>query len=160
MTGWHSLTTHSDWGQLFRGGWWRRQEDHGTITDRIDGPELRVSFIHRMKHHRDAALRDGTLMFYFRNAGANDQAFIDAFNQGFYDREGEIEALLPAAAELTGQKRNLIEARYDIPTDEHDDFFDAYIAALEQAFVEHAIENEPLVETIGSTYEEALDSYQ
>lgn len=149
----------NDWGHLFHEGWWAGK-NHKVITERVDPPELRVSFIHRLEHHRDAALRDDTLIVYFRNAGANDRGFIDAFNRVFYDRQSSIEGFLPEATVVTERKRNLLEARYDILTDEHDDFFEAYIDALARAVIDLALANEGLVEAIGEVYEEALGDYR
>ncbi|MDX1745807.1 MAG: PD-(D/E)XK nuclease family protein [Halobacteriales archaeon] len=154
---WTFQTHRKDWGSLFRDGWWRRQSDREVISDRIDRPSLRVMFTHRLAHHREDALGDDTLIFYFRNAGANDQTFIDAFNDRFDERAPAIEACLPDRAVLTGQRRNLIRAEYHIDRDDHDDFFAAYIGALERAFRDHAIENEALVRIITEVYEAALE---
>lgn len=158
--GWHFDTYRSDWGHLFRDGWWRAQRTLESIDDRIDGSELRVSFVHRLRANQDEAIRDETLVLVFRNAGANDQAFIDAFTRNFENRREEIERLLPEAAEVTGNKRNLIEARYDIPVAGSDDFFDAYLAALQQGFVDLALENEPFVETLTDAYEDSIAIYR
>lgn len=157
---WTFQTYRKDWGTLFRDGWWRRQSDREVIHDRIDSPSLRVMFTHRLDHHREDALSDDTLIFYFRNAGANDQAFINAFNDRFDERRSEIKECLPDRAELTGQRRNLVRAEYRIEREDYEDFFAAYIAALERAFREHAIDNEALVRIITEVYGEALDSYE
>lgn len=159
-TRWTFRTYQQGWGTLFRDGWWKQQRTLENISDKTDENDLRIFFHHRLRRNRDLALRDQTLAFMFRNAGANEQAFIDVFNQVFYDRRAEIEEALPDAAEVTGEKRNLIRATYDIPVDEHDDFFDAYIAALRQAFVEHAGDNDRLVALITDTYDEAIDRYR
>lgn len=159
-TDWNFSSMSRDWGQLFRKGWWRRQSDLEPISERDVSNDARVSFIHRLQGNRDAALGDRTLVFTFRNAGSNDQAFIDEFVDRFSEHEDEIEQLLPEAAALTGKKRNLIEARYDIRTDAHEDFFQAYIAALEEAFMEHAADNGALLSTIESIYEQAIDIYE
>lgn len=155
---WTFQTHRGDWGSLFRDGWWRRQSDHEVISDRIDRPSLRVMFTHRLAHHREDALGDDTLIFYFRNAGANDQTFIDAFNDRFDERAPAIEACLPDRAALTGQRRNLTRAEYYIDREDHEDFFAAYIGALERAFRDHAIENEELVRIITKVYAEALEN--
>lgn len=96
----------------------------------------------RLGQNRDRAVRDEKLTFYFRNMGANDQDFIDAFNDEFYRHQTRVEQTLPAASSVTGNKRNMIEAAYDIETDAYDEFFEDYVVALEQAFVEHVVENE------------------
>jgi len=154
---WTFLSMGRDWGSIFHRGWWRRTDDLAIISDR-DRPDVRVSFIHRLEGNRRTALGDRTLFFYFRNAGSNDQSFIETFNSNFASGAEEIEDLLPAAAERTENRRNLTEAAYDIRVDDHDDFFDAYISALQRAFTEHAVENEGFVDIIDRIYEESIES--
>ncbi|MFC4986836.1 PD-(D/E)XK nuclease family protein [Saliphagus infecundisoli] len=156
---WKFRTSSSDWGMIFKDGWWRHTDEladeiYGRPDDRND---VRIGFHHRLGRNRDRAVRDEKLTFYFRNMGANDQAFIDAFNDKFYSRQSGIEQTLPAASSVTGNKRNMIEATYDIETDAYDGFFEAYVAALEQAFVEHVVKNEQLVELLEGAYFDALD---
>ena len=96
-------------------------------------------------------------MVCFRNMGANDQVFIDAFRDSFDENKPVIDDLLPSSAEVTGNKRNMIEATYDIDVDAHEDFFDAYVAELQEAFVDLVVENEELTATIDELYDESID---
>ena len=41
--------------------------------------------------------------------------------------------------------------------EDHDDIFEAYIAALQRAFEDHIVENERLVSIIDDAYEDAVD---
>ena len=50
----------------------------------------------------------------------------------------------------------MIEATYDIDIDAHEDFFDAYVAALQDAFVDLVVENEELIATIDELYDESI----
>jgi hypothetical protein len=68
-----------------------------------------------------------------------------------------IDDMLPSSAEVMGNKRNMIEATYDIDVEAHEDFFDAYVAALQSAFVDLVVENEELIATIDELYDEAID---
>ncbi|MFC4440252.1 MULTISPECIES: hypothetical protein [Natrialbaceae] len=106
---------------------------------------------------RDLAVGEQTLKVYFRNMGANDQAFIDTFAGSFYENESVVDDLLPSSAEVTGNKRNMIEATYDIDVDAYEGFFDAYVAALQDAFVDLVVENEELIATIDELYDESID---
>ncbi len=159
-TGWHFRAHNIDWGHIFKHGWWRRQSDLESISDRDVGNDARVQLIHRLEGNREAALGDRTLYFYFRNAGSNDQTFIEAFDENFTNAETEIQNQLPDASELTGEKRNLIEAEYDIRVDENNDFFEAYIEALKRAFIDHVTENDELVAELDSVYEDAIEIYR
>ncbi|WP_255170075.1 PD-(D/E)XK nuclease family protein [Natrononativus amylolyticus] len=156
---WKFRTGSSDWGTIFKDGWWRHTDDlAGEIYARPDDRnDVRIGFHHRLKRNRDLAVGEGILKFYFRNMGANDQAFIDAFNDEFSGRQEAIEQALPPATSVTGNKRDMLVATYDIETDAHDDFFEAYIAALEQAFVEHVVANEQLLMLLDSAYRDALE---
>lgn len=89
--------------------------------------------------------------------GANDQVFIDVFRDSFDENKPVIDDLLPSSAEVTGNKRNMIEATYDIDVDAHEDFFDAYVAELQEAFVDLVVENEELTATIDELYDEATN---
>lgn len=157
---WHFRAHSKDWGQIFRHGWWRRCSNLTPITDRASGDDARIQLLHRLEGNREEILGNHTLYFYFRNAGSNDQNFIDTFNTNFDRYKNDIAATLPEASELTGQRRNLIEAAYDIPVDKYDDFFDAYIATLAEAFVDHAAENQELIDVIDRVYEESIDIYK
>lgn len=155
---WKLRTSSSDWGMILKDGWWRRTDDlerkiHARPDDRND---VRIGFHHRLEKNRDLAVGDRTLKVYFRNMGANDQEFKDAFSNRFYERQQEIEELLPASAEITGNKLNVIAATYDIDTVAHGDFFDAYVAALKRAFTGLVVENRGLVSVLDEIYAESI----
>jgi len=84
-------------------------------------------------------------------------SFKDAFEQRFYDRRQDIADLTPKPGEATGNKTNLLETTYDIDVRNHDSFFDAYTAALKEAFVGHVVENQPLVAAIDDIYDESSE---
>ena len=149
----------SDWGVIFKEGWWRHMDDFRCTYARPgDRNDVRNGFVHRLRKNRDRVLRDGELIFYLRNMGANDQAFIDDFDSKLNANFGKIEDLLPPNAELTDQKRNVLEATYDIHVDEHETIFEAYVEALSRAVVDHVVENSALVEAIDSIRRDAIES--
>jgi hypothetical protein len=106
------------------------------------------------------------LKFYFRNTPPNrhtktdETNFRDEFVANFDARRGAIENLLPENARLTGNMHNVIEATYDIPVAEYDDYFEAYISALNTAFEKHVIENSELVTALDDVYSETLEAFQ
>ncbi len=155
---WRFRSSSSDWGMIFKDGWWRHTDDLRILNGRPDDRnDVRIGFHHRLGRNRENALRDNELLFYFRNMGANDQEYRDTFKQEFYSREDKIVDQLPESAEITGNKRNIIKSGYDIHVDAHDDFFEAYTDALYRAFVDHVTENPELIGLIDEVYEDALD---
>lgn len=157
--GWKFRTSSSDWGMIFKDGWWRHTDDlDGAIYSRPDDrDDVRIGFHHRMERNRDLAVGAQTLKVYFRNMGANDKEFINVFTDAFSARRSDIAELLPSAAEITGNKRNMLVATYDINADSHEDFFDAYVTALQTAFVDFVVNNEKLVSVIDEIYWNSID---
>jgi hypothetical protein len=143
---------------IFKHGWWRHTDDltnirHGRPDDRNDA---RTGFHHRLENDREKAIRDRTLTLYFRNMGANNQPFIDAVYEHFDSQADAIDAALPDTASRTGNKRNMISAEYDIVPEEHDDFFAAYVAALERGVSELLVENSALIAILDGIYKGAV----
>lgn len=145
---------------LFADGWWRRTDDptRKLLARPDDRNDVRIGFHHRLGRNRDLAIGDRTLKVYFRNMGANDQPFIDTFTETFRDRRREIAELLPTSAELTGNKRNLVVATYDIDTDAHEEFFEVYVAALREAFTDLVADNPSLVSTLDEAFYESIET--
>ena len=158
-TEWRFRSSSSDWGMVFKHGWWKHTDDLRKLNGRPDdNDDMRIGFHHRLGRNRDKAIRDRELVFYFRCMGANDQELIDVFNRKFYSRENEIDDRLPETAEITGKTRDMTKAVYDIRVNEHDDIFEAYTEALQRAFVEHVVENEELVSLLDETYDAAVEN--
>lgn len=163
---WFGIEGVDDWAYLFKRGWWRNRETLEPVDEYGEYDTVRVGFLHRLDHHRELAVGDRTLKFQFRNCPPNrhleneETNFRDAFYEHFEGHRSEIRETLPEAAELTGNMHNLIEATYDIPVKNHQNFFDAYVAALERAFVEHALENEALGGEIDAVYRETLRDFE
>jgi hypothetical protein len=155
---WNFRSSSSDWGMIFKDGWWRHTDDlAGMRRSRPDDrSDVRIGFHHRLGRNRDLAIEARTLKIYFRNMGANDQSFIDSFSNAFDEREAEIAALLPDSAEVTGYKKDKLVATYDIEAGTHEDFFAAYTAALKRAFLDLVVANEDLIEVIDEAFSESI----
>ena len=155
---WWFRSTSSDWGMLFKHGWWRHTDDLTDIRHERpdDHNDARIGFHHRLENDRDRAIGENTLTLYFRNMGANDQPFIDAVSDRFEARAEAIDAALPESASRTGNKRNLIAATYDIDPDDHEDFFTAYVAALEDGFSDLVLGNSELIAVLDDIYTDAV----
>lgn len=156
-----------DWAFLFKHDWWRDAETLEPLGRAdTDNNTLRVGFLHRLEQNRDLAISENKLKFYFRNTPPNrhtktdETNFRDEFVANFDARRGAIENLLPENARLTGNMHNVIEATYDIPVAEYDNYFQAYISALNTAFEEHVIENSKLVTALDDVYSETLEAFR
>jgi hypothetical protein len=159
---WILRANGGDWQHLFKYGWYRHETSLEKLADRAeDSNDLRIGFYHRMERNRDLATRDQKLKFSFRNMGSNPAAFRDIYAEQFYDHQDEFEELLAETEGLvTGNKLTLIEATYDIPVDSHEDYFDAYTAALHEAFVDLVCTEPDLIQLMGETFERAVAEYQ
>jgi len=154
---WNFRSSSSDWGMIFKDGWWRHLDDlGGTIQSRPDDRnDVRIGFHHRLGRNRDLAIGERTLKVYFRNMGANEQGFIDTFSNKFDANERQIADALPGRATVTGNKKDKIVVPYDIDA-EGRDFFTAYIDALETAYVDLIGTNNDLISEIDSIFCESL----
>ena len=144
----------SDWAYIFLRNWWTKLDERRPIYDKSN-PDARVGFLHRLDWHRDDALKDHTLTFYLRNAPSGHDDFYTNFAERF-NSDDEIPRMLPSVTNRPGVKSNVLEAKYDINTQLHDDFFEAYIDALARAVDDHIVSNPGLVEKIDSLYESTI----
>jgi len=158
---WILRANGGDWQHLFKYGWYRHETSLEKLADRAeDSNDLRIGFYHRMGRNRDFATRKHKLKFNFRNMGSNPAVFRDIYAEQFYDHRSEFEELLTnTEGFVTGNKLTLIEATYDIPVDSHEDYFDAYTAALREVFVDLVCTEPELIKLMGATFEEAVAEY-
>lgn len=59
-------------------------------------------------------------------------------------------------AGVTDNKQNMVAATHDIDADTHREFFDAYVTALKNAFVDHEGDNETQILLIDDIYHESI----
>lgn len=155
---WRFHTRNADWGMLFKSGWWRHTDDLRALYRRPDDRnDVRIGFHHRLNRNRTDAVQDHTLKFYFRTMGANDDQFQQRFNEAFDDRRDELSANLPGTAQLLSYKCNRIRSTYPIRVESTEDFFQAYIKALEQAFVDHVLEAPELIAEIDDVFQASIE---
>ena len=154
--GWY-FSGRKDWARFFKHGWHRHIESGEVLGKRAkDRNDARIIFYHRLKSNRSLAVGERKLRVAFRHCGSNDEAFRTALNRRFDSRVDEIRDALPPSARIVGNRRDKIEAVYEIQVGESRDFFEAYIDALKQAFVEIAAENTVLLGLIDEIYEESF----
>ncbi len=152
---WTFQQSKANWGWMFPREWWTRLDEGRPIFDR-ESPMARVGFLHRPERNQEEALRDHELIFYLRNAPTADDDFHDGFQERF-NADPKIPELLPAKTSRPGRKENVLEATYDITPEYHNDFFEAYIAALARAMEEHVVSNPELVNNIDQIYQQTIE---
>lgn len=157
---WNLRQGDSDWGGFVKEGWWRRKDDLSKIfTQMEDKKDVRISLYHRMKQNRELAIRERTLEIQLWHGTGNGSDFMYAFKDNITELVEENPTLLPPNAELTGKRGNPLIATYDIPED-YDDFFEAYATALEEAFLDIAVDNEDLVTIIDQAFDESIAMFK
>lgn len=158
---WHFRQVDSDWADIVKDGWWRRQDDLSEIyTKMTDKNDYRISLYHRLEQNRDLAVRDRTLELQLWHGTGNGDEFMDTFRDTISTLLKDRASEIPPTVEYTGRRGNPIVASYDIPVGEHSDFFTAYIAALNEAFLDIVVDNGVLVEIIDRAFEETLDTIE
>lgn len=159
---WILRDTGGDWQHFFKYGWYRQEETLEPLPERDENSnDLRIGFYHRMEKHRQTAIRDKKLKVNFRNMGSNPTEFRNIYVKNFEDRRDDIKDLLrDSDALLTGNKRTLIEGEYPIQVDSHDNFFEAYTGALQDAFDDLILERPQLIQTLEEVFETSIEQYQ
>lgn len=161
---WVFRARNSDWAHLMKDGWWRHTDDLSVLHTRPDDRnDARIGFYHRLEANQHQAIGDHTLELTFRNMGANDDEYIAAFNDAVCDRKTEIRQALPEPAKLesiTDTRRDLITATYDIQPEAYEDYFTAYLAALQLAFEDLVVSNPEFVALIDEAQADALELYR
>jgi hypothetical protein len=159
---WLFRDTGGDWQHLFKHGWRQRETEPTRLEKRAaDKNDLRIGFYHRMQANKHQAVQDHTLNFNFRSMGSNPTEFSDLYKQQFNDRLDDIRnALQSTNATLTGNKLTLINATYPINRTDHGTFFDAYTAALADAFIDLVVNNPELIHELTSAFNNALTEYR
>jgi hypothetical protein len=144
-----------NWGWMFPREWWTKLDEKQPIFDN-ESPMARVGFLHRPNWNQKEALRDHKLTFYLRNAPTANDDFHEEF-QNRFNADPDLPELLPTKTSRPGRKENVLEATYDINQQYHDDFFEAYIAALARATEEHVVSNPQLVDKITQIYQQTIE---
>jgi hypothetical protein len=90
--------------------------------------------------------------------GIDDQ-FGDKFRQKLTTKVENSNDEMPSSVSVPGIRSSPLSATYDIPVREQDDFFEAYVAALNDAFHDLVIENREIITLIDEAYEESLEVF-
>jgi hypothetical protein len=158
---WYLRATGGDWQHFHRDGWYVHEDTSESLLTRADDRnDLRIGFYFRMDKHRAEAVQDQQLQFNFRNMGSNPSEFTDIYDEQFEARTETIrQHVADTEGTLTGNKRTKITATYDIPVASHDGFFEAYTAALHEAFVDFVVESPELIRVLTEAFEDAVKEF-
>ncbi|ESS10404.1 MAG: hypothetical protein A07HR60_02419 [uncultured archaeon A07HR60] len=150
----------SSWASIAREQWRRRTDDHTVIhSSRDDDDYAQVMLYHRLEKDRQQAIQDRVLELTLWHGTSSDEAFWNMVNNRLDDQIETQGYTLPPSVSLTGRPGSILSTTYSIPVDEHDDFFDAYTAALRNAFIDFAVENYQLSALITDAFEHSLEDY-
>lgn len=147
---------NSDWAGISLDRWRRDKDDPSRIYPDTDS-SVSLTLYHRLELNRELAVRDQILELTLWHGSDNSDQFMETFNDTLATKKQETDTPFPPAVNLTGGSGSVFEATYDVPVRAHDDFFDAYIAALREAFLNLLVENTSLFTAIDETFEESLE---
>lgn len=150
----------SPWAGIAKEQWRRRTDDGSMIyTKRDDDKYVHITLYHRLEKNRKKAIQDGVLELTLWHGTTGDNQFMEMVNDRVADRIEAREYDLPEAVSLTSGRGNIFSSTYTIPIAKHDNFFDAYTAALGDGFIDLAVENMQLVNIIDEAFTESLEEY-
>jgi hypothetical protein len=151
---------NSDWAGLYKSAWWRRKDDFSRIYAQIDNDGVRITFYHRLEKNREQAIKDSTLELTLTHGTGNGKEFKSTFRDNLTTNIKASDAPISSAVSVGGRRTTPLTASYNIPTEEYNDFFDAYIAALTDAFHDLVIDNREVIEAIDEAFEESLSVFE
>ncbi|TYL37313.1 hypothetical protein CV102_16940 [Natronococcus pandeyae] len=147
----------SDWSWMFPREWWRKVDENRPVSDATK-PNARIGFLHRLEWDRTEAVRDRTLVVYVRNAPSGYKDFYNGFADRFAGARDEIETAIDGTNfTVTDNKSNVLRGEYDIKSDGHEGFFEAYLAALASAMTEGVVSNPELVGSLDRLYKTTIE---
>ena len=150
----------SSWAGIAKEQWRRRTDDGSMIySTRDDDNYAHITLYHRLEKNRQKAIRDGVLELTLWHGTSSDKEFHKMVKERVRNKITERDYELPPAVSLTGGSSNVFSATYNIPIAEYDDFFDAYTAALGNAFVDLCVENPELITIIDESFDESMTAY-
>jgi len=148
------------WDGIAKAQWRRSMEDLSVVYTLYDSDNYaNIDFCHRLDHNRKQAIKDNILELTLWHGTNSNSEFREMVNQKFRDKLEDGQHSLPPTMELTGRTGSVLKLTYNIPAAQYDDFFDAYTAALRDAFLDLSVEYTDLVDIIDEAFDESLDSY-
>ena len=151
----------SDWAGLVKEGWWLDKAEQKPIYRNPDDDSgVRISLYHRLEQNRNKAVENRTLELKLWHGTSNGDEFMHDFKDRIAAKIEHHANELPATTETTGRRGGPVALSYEIRVGDYDDFFDAYTAALHDAFLDIVIEHPKLITLIDDAFEESLATYE
>jgi len=151
---------HGGWDGIAKAQWRRCMDDLSVVYTRRDSDNYaNIDFCHRIEHNREQAIRDNILELTLWHGTNSDSEFQEMVNQRVRDKIENRQDSFPPTMELTDRTGSVLTLSYNIYAAKHDDFFDAYTAALREALLDLSIEYTYLVDVIDEAFNESLNAY-
>lgn len=158
---WIFRQDNSDWAGLYKSGWWLHKDDFSPIYAQAeDNNDVRITFYHRLEENRDQAIKDSTLELKLYHGKSNGNQFTSAFQDNLTENIEASNARVSSSVNISSRRVAPVTASYDIPTAEYDDFFEAYVAALNEAFCDLVVNNREIIKIIDETFEQSLTVFE
>lgn len=151
----------SKWGGITKHGWRRTKTDLSPVYRSSSDEEeetYRVAFYHRLELNRELAITDHILELQLWHGTDNPDELMTGFSDRLRTNIENGGITPPSSFNLTGSRGKPLTVSYDIPVDEYEDFFEAYVAALRTAFLDLVVENPGLVRAVDEAFEESLEA--
>lgn len=151
----------SDWAGLVKEGWWLGKTTLDPIYINPDDKSgVRISLYHRLEDNRRKAVQNNKLELQLWHGTGNGNEFMYDFKDRLTAKIEEYANELPPTTETTGRRAGPMVVSYEIPVGEYTNFFDAYTAALNDAFLDLVVDYPKLITVIEETFEESLEIYE
>ena len=105
------------------------------------------------------AIKENLLQIRLIYGKGNNEQFSDEFREKFTNKIENSNEEMPSSVSVPGIRSSPLTATYDIPIRDYNDFFEAYVAALDDAFHDLVIENREIITLIDEAYEESLEVF-
>ena len=153
---------NAQWAGIRKHDWRRAKDDLSSkYQSAEDREDIRIALHHRPELNRDLAIQEHTLELQCWHGTGHDEGYNAAFRDRLHSKIEETDSTLPSSISVQGSSEgNPFNARYDIPVGEHEDFFDAYVAALNNAFHDLVIDHRNFVTIFDETLEETIEEFR
>jgi hypothetical protein len=154
---WH-FQQGTDWGGITRHSWRRDKQDFSpAYRGADDGETYRIAFYHRLSQNRAQAIEDHTLELQLWHGTDTPNEFMYSFRDRLQAALDERDTEYPSGLTITGSRGKPLTVTYPIPVDEHGDFFEAYVAALADAFEDLVMTRRGIVTAITEAFEDSIE---
>ena len=149
------------WAGIAKEQWRRRTDDHSIVYwDPEDNKYANISLYHLLERNRDEAIRDEILDLTLFHGSSSDRQFHKLVNRRVNNKIEQREYKLPSYVNRpSNSAARIFSATYDIPVARYDTFFEAYVEALREAFIDLTGENRELITISTDAFEESLEEY-